>query len=73
MIFVYEETRKVDTNAFFADEGKVLVLNKNEDVIDELHPQRQTYKSNGMEMTAAVFHMASLETFMSRWAAVKQR
>ena len=53
VIFVYEETRKVDTNAFFADEGKVLVLNKNEDVIDELHPQRQTYKSNGMEMTAA--------------------
>ena len=44
VIFVYEETRKVDTNAFFADEGKVLVLNKNEDVIDELHPQRQTYK-----------------------------
>ena len=53
VIFVDEETRKVDTNAFFADEGKVLVLNKNEDVIDELHPQRQTYKSNGMEMTAA--------------------
>ena len=53
VIFVYEETRKVDTNAFFADEGKVLVLNKNEDVIDVLHPQRQTYKSNGMEMTAA--------------------
>ena len=53
VIFVYEETRKVDTNAFFADEGEVLVLNKNEDVIDELHPQRQTYKSNGMEMTAA--------------------
>ena len=53
VIFVYEETRKVDTNSFFADEGKVLVLNKNEDVIDELHPQRQTYKSNGMEMTAA--------------------
>ena len=53
VIFVYEETRKVDTNALFADEGKVLVLNKNEDVIDELHPQRQTYKSNGMEMTAA--------------------
>ena len=53
VIFVYEETRKVDTNSFFADEGKVLVLNKNEAVIDELHPQRQTYKSNGMEMTAA--------------------
>ena len=53
VIFVYEETRKVDTNSFFADEGKVLVLNKNEDVIDELYPQRQTYKSNGMEMTAA--------------------
>ena len=51
VIFVYEETRKVDTNSFFADEGKVLVLNKNEAVIDELHPQRQTYKSNGMEMT----------------------
>ena len=50
---MYEETRKVDTNSFFADEGKVLVLNKNEAVIDELHPQRQTYKSNGMEMTAA--------------------
>ena len=53
VIFVYEETRKVDTNSFFADEGKVLVLNKNDAVIDELHPQRQTYKSNGMEMTAA--------------------
>lgn len=74
VIFVYEETRKVDTNAFFADEGKVLVLNKNEDVIDELHPQRQTYKSNGMEMTAAgISHGFFRDFYVSDGQPIKQR
>lgn len=53
LIFVYDRTAKVDYPSFYADEGHVLVLNDKEEKITELYPQRQTFKSNGMQMTAA--------------------
>ncbi len=53
LIFVYDKTNKVDTNSYFADEGEVLVLDKDENELMTLRPQRQTFKSNGMEMTHA--------------------
>ena len=53
LIFVYDRTAKVDYPSFYADEGHVMVLNDKEEVLTELYPQRQTFKSNGMQMTAA--------------------
>lgn len=53
VIFVYDETKKVDTKSFYADEAQVYVLDKDENELMVLKPQRQTFKSNGMEMTAA--------------------
>lgn len=53
VIFVYDETRRIDTKSFYADEGQVYVLDKDENELMVLKPQRQTFKSNGMEMTAA--------------------
>lgn len=63
VVFVYEKTTKVDKPSYYADEGTVLVLNKDEKVIEELHPQRQTYKTNGMEMTAAGISHGVLRDF----------
>ncbi|WP_289163538.1 cytochrome c-type biogenesis CcmF C-terminal domain-containing protein, partial [uncultured Parasutterella sp.] len=53
VIFVYDRTDKVDSKSFYADEGRIIVLDKNEKEITELRPQRQTFKSNGMQMTHA--------------------
>ncbi len=53
LIFVYDRTVKVDTPSYWADEGDILVLDEAENVIGHLNPQRQTFKNNGMEMTAA--------------------
>jgi cytochrome c-type biogenesis protein CcmF len=53
VIFVYDETKRVNTKSFYADEGQVYILDKNENEIGLLRPQRQTFKNNGMEMTAA--------------------
>lgn len=53
VIFVYDETKKVDHKSYYADEGQVFILDKDENEIGLLQPQRQVFKSNGMEMTAA--------------------
>lgn len=53
VVFVYEKTTKVDKPSYYADEGEILVLDKKDQVLDTVYPQRQTYKTNGMEMTAA--------------------
>ncbi len=52
-IFVYEETKKVDEPSFFADEAQIRVLDKDEKPLLLLQPQRQTFRSNGMQMTSA--------------------
>ncbi|MCD8339123.1 MAG: cytochrome c biogenesis protein CcsA, partial [Burkholderiales bacterium] len=54
VVFVYQQTHKVDNKSFYADEGEVSVLDKDgENELTVLRPQRQTFKSNGMEMTHA--------------------
>ena len=53
LIFVYDETKDVETRAYFAKEARILVMNEAEQVQDVLRPQRQTYKVNGQQMTAA--------------------
>lgn len=53
LIFVYDETKDVVTRSYRAKEAQILVMNEKEEVQFTLRPQRQTFTTNGMEMTAA--------------------
>lgn len=53
VIFVYDRTIKVNNPSYYADQAEIFVLNNKEQVLTELYPQRQMFKSNGMQMTAA--------------------
>uniref|UniRef100_UPI00272BEF7D cytochrome c-type biogenesis CcmF C-terminal domain-containing protein n=1 Tax=uncultured Parasutterella sp. TaxID=1263098 RepID=UPI00272BEF7D len=65
-IFVYDRTDKVDSKSFYADEGRIIVLDKDEKEITELRPQRQTFKSNGMQMThASISHGLFCDLYVS--------
>lgn len=55
-IFVYDETRDVETRSFRAKEAQILVMDEAENVLGVLRPQRQVFRTNGMQMTAAGIH-----------------
>ncbi|WP_076412283.1 heme lyase CcmF/NrfE family subunit [Shewanella sp. UCD-KL12] len=54
--FVYEETQHVDRASFTAIQAKIMVLDKHENIVTYIYPQRQTFKTNAMEMSAAGIH-----------------
>ena len=56
LIFVYDETKDVETRSYRAKEAQILVMNEKEDVQYVLKPQRQVYKVNGQTMSAAGLH-----------------
>ncbi|MBT1444062.1 cytochrome c biogenesis protein CcsA [Shewanella sp. JM162201] len=51
--FVYRETARVETRAFHAIEGRIELLGDDGMRLHWLYPQRQSFKSNGMEMSQA--------------------
>ena len=54
VIFVYTETRTVSNHAYFGEQGVIEVLDaKDESLITTLRPERQTFRANGMQMSAA--------------------
>ena len=54
MIFVYRDTYKVNTHAYFGDAAHIEVLKAtDESHLTDLFPMRQTFVSSGMQMTAA--------------------
>lgn len=54
VIFVYRDTYKVNTHAYFGDAGHIEVLRADDEShLTDLFPMRQTFVSNGMQMTAA--------------------
>ena len=54
VIFVYRDTYKVNTHAYFGDAAHIEVLKaSDESHLTDLFPMRQTFVSNGMQMTAA--------------------
>ena len=53
LIFVYDETKDMETRSYRAKEAQILVMNEKEDVQYVLKPQRQVYKVNGQTMSAA--------------------
>ncbi len=52
-IFVYDSTVNVTETAFTAIQANIQVLDENEQLLTTLTPQRQTFKTNGMEMSQA--------------------
>ncbi len=55
VVFVHTDTFKVNTHAYFGDAARIEVLdaNNHDDVKTVLFPMRQTFVSNGMQMSAA--------------------
>lgn len=54
VIFVYRDTYKVNTHAYFGDAAHIEVLKaSDESHLTDLFPMRQTFVSSGMQMTAA--------------------
>ena len=54
VIFVYRDTYKVNTHAYFGDAAHIEVLRAgDESHVTDLFPMRQTFVSSGMQMTAA--------------------
>lgn len=54
VIFVYRDTYKVNTHAYFGDAAHIEVLKAtDESHLTDLFPMRQTFVSSGMQMTAA--------------------
>ncbi|MBR9728795.1 heme lyase CcmF/NrfE family subunit [Shewanella intestini] len=52
--FIYEETQEVDLKSYSAIQAKIRVEDAdNEQLITHIYPQRQTFKSNAMQMSAA--------------------
>lgn len=54
--FVYEETQHIDSPSFTAIQAKIMVLDKHENLVTYIYPQRQTFKTNAMQMSAAGIH-----------------
>ncbi|MCL2914628.1 heme lyase CcmF/NrfE family subunit [Shewanella corallii] len=52
-IFVYEATENVESTAFTALQARIAVLDAEENPLGYIFPQRQTFKSNGMQMSQA--------------------
>ncbi|GLS82228.1 heme lyase CcmF/NrfE family subunit [Paraferrimonas haliotis] len=52
-IFVYEATTNVETNSYKAIQANIQVMDIDENLLGYLYPQRQTFKSNAIERTAA--------------------
>lgn len=54
VIFVYRDTYKINTHAYFGDAAHIEVLKAgDESHLTDLFPMRQTFVSSGMQMTAA--------------------
>ncbi len=54
VIFVYRDTYRVNTHAYFGDAAHIEVLKaSDESHLTDLFPMRQTFVSSGMQMTAA--------------------
>ncbi len=67
VIFVYRDTYKVNTHAYFGDAAHIEVLKaSDESHLTDLFPMRQTFVSSGMQMTAAgIEHGALRDLYVS--------
>ncbi|MBQ4889401.1 heme lyase CcmF/NrfE family subunit [Shewanella sp. MMG014] len=59
--FVFEQTQHVTTQSYDALQANILVMDSNENPIAYVYPQRRTFKTNGMQMSAAGVHSSPLK------------
>jgi cytochrome c-type biogenesis protein CcmF len=59
-IFVYQSTQQIETSKFDAIQANIQVLNHQDELQTVIRPQRQTYKTNAMEMSKAGIHSTLL-------------
>ncbi|WP_227006547.1 heme lyase CcmF/NrfE family subunit [Shewanella donghaensis] len=52
-IFVFEQTQPVSTNSFDALQANIRIMDLDENTVGYVYPQRQTFKTNGMQASAA--------------------
>ncbi|MGX9460897.1 heme lyase CcmF/NrfE family subunit [Shewanella sp. A14] len=52
-IFVFEQTQQISTTSFDALQANIRIMDLNEKTVGYVYPQRQTFKTNGMQTTAA--------------------
>ncbi|WP_051484632.1 heme lyase CcmF/NrfE family subunit [Shewanella waksmanii] len=51
--FVYEQTEQVDARSYSAIQANISLRDSQDRIISYIYPQRQTFKTNGMELSAA--------------------
>ncbi|MEZ9141914.1 MULTISPECIES: heme lyase CcmF/NrfE family subunit [unclassified Shewanella] len=51
--FVFENTQQVSTNSYDALQANIRIMDEEETTVGYAYPQRQTFKTNGMQMSAA--------------------
>ncbi|WOT05510.1 heme lyase CcmF/NrfE family subunit [Shewanella youngdeokensis] len=51
--FIFEETQAVDAKSYTAIQAQIMVVDEQDNFVTYLYPQRQTFKTNAMEMSAA--------------------
>ncbi|GIU02531.1 MULTISPECIES: heme lyase CcmF/NrfE family subunit [Shewanella] len=51
--FVFEQTQQVSTNSYDALQANIRITDDEENIVGYAYPQRQTFKTNGMQMSAA--------------------
>ncbi len=54
--FIYEATEEVETTSYSAIQAKIDVRNGDDEHLTYIYPQRQTFNSNGMQLSAAGIH-----------------
>ncbi len=64
--FIYQQTRHVDTRAFTAVEAVIAVEDLDGKLISYITPQRRTFKSNAVELSAAgIYHSFLSDMYIS--------
>ncbi|WP_153915556.1 heme lyase CcmF/NrfE family subunit [Shewanella sp. TC10] len=51
--FVFENTQQVSTHSYDALQANIRIMNEDDKTVGYAYPQRQTFKTNGMQMSAA--------------------
>jgi cytochrome c-type biogenesis protein CcmF len=65
-IFVFEQTQQITATSFDALQANIRIMDLDEKTVGYVYPQRQTFKTNGMQTTAAsVYSTAFQDLYVS--------
>lgn len=60
-IFVFEQTQQITATSFDALQANIRIMDLDEKTVGYVYPQRQTFKTNGMQTTAASVYSTAFE------------